>query len=91
MADDKKPEEAVIEADVAAAPRHSQARYNAARKAVKAEAKDTVEKNAKKALADKKKAQAQANAVPGAKEFADKAKEIEAEFEKRRKAAAEQQ
>lgn len=88
MAKDQTPD--VIEADVAEAaePRHSQARYNAARKEVKAEAKTTMEKNAKAAEKAKKQAQAQGFTVEGAKEFADKAKEIEAEFAKRRKAAS---
>lgn len=86
------PEEVLEEAvtDGSTGPtRRTQAGYRAARDAVKAAAKDVVEKNAKDAQAAKKKAQAKAFVVKGLKEFNAEAAEVEAQLAERRAARAE--
>lgn len=83
------PEEVLEEAvtDGSTGPtRRTQAGYMAARKAVKEAAAEVVAANAKEAEKEKRAALSKAPVVKGAKAFADKAKEAEAEMVARRKA-----
>lgn len=81
--------ETVEVAPTAAPVRRTQRSYMEARKVTKEAAAEVVAKNAKEAQAAKKKAQSSIPAVKGAKAFADKAKEVEAEMVARREARAE--
>lgn len=86
------PEEVLEEAvtDGSTGPtRRTQAGYYAARRAVKEQAKVTIADNAKAAKKAKDKALAKSPVVEGAKEFAAKAKEAEAQLAERRAARAE--
>ncbi|WNM75054.1 hypothetical protein SEA_MORRIGAN_9 [Microbacterium phage Morrigan] len=77
------------EVDQSGPTRRTQAGYFAARRATKEAAAEVVAQNAKEAEAAKKKAQAKGFAVKGAKAFADKGKEVEAQLAERRASRAE--
>lgn len=92
IAEGTAPEEVLEEAvtDGSTGPaRRTQAGYYAARQAVKEQAAEVVAANAKAAQEAKKKAQSSIPTIKGAKAFATKAKEVEAQLAERRASRAE--